>query len=180
MDAGDPRAALAALSPWLADDAPTVVSVRTWLLLLTAVAIDQLGDATAAHAALEQALALAQPDGIRRAFSDESARIAPLLATHGAHGTEHAGLVAELLDRIGGARPAPESELRAPLTDRERVVVGFLPTAMTAADIADALTVSEATVRTHLRHVYGKLGARGRQDAVRRARELRLLAPEHA
>jgi len=49
---------------------------------------------------------------------------------------------------------------------------------MTARDIADALTVSETTVRTHLRHIYGKLDADGRRDAVRRARELRLLSPQ--
>jgi LuxR family maltose regulon positive regulatory protein len=178
LRAGEPQEALAAVAPWLVDGAPTVVSISIWLLVLRAVAVDQLGDAPTAHEALEQALALAEPDGIRRPFADESVRVAPLLAAHQARGTEHAGFVESLLDRVAGATPAPGSELRAPLTDRERVVLGFLPAAMTAADIADALIVSEATVRTHLRHIYAKLDARGRREAVRRARDLRLLAPE--
>ena len=44
-----------------------------------------------------------------------------------------------------------DAQLREPLTERERVVLGYLPSTMTAAEIAAALTVSEATVRTHLR-----------------------------
>jgi LuxR family maltose regulon positive regulatory protein len=175
-----PDDALATVAPWLADGAPAVASLQVWLLVLRAVALGQLGDADAAHEALERALAMAEPEGMRRPFADESARAGPLLAEHREHGTAHAGFVAELLDRLEGARPAPDSELRAPLTDRERVVLGFLPASMTAADIADALIVSEATVRTHLRHIYAKLGVRGRREALRRARELRLLAPEDA
>jgi len=56
-------------------------------------------------------------------------------------------------------------------------VLGYLPTEMTARDIAEALTVSETTVRTHLHHIYTKLDADGRREAVRRARDLRLLSP---
>ena len=56
-------------------------------------------------------------------------------------------------------------------------MLGYLPTEMTARDIAEALTVSETTVRTHLRHIYAKLDADGRREAVRRARDLRLLSP---
>ncbi|WCB94428.1 HTH-type transcriptional regulator MalT [Baekduia alba] len=180
LRAGAPDGALAAVGPWLAHDASSVASLRIWLLVLHAVALGQLGDDDQAHASLEQALAVAEPEGMRRPFADESVRIGPLLRAHQAHGTAHAGFVVELLDRIGGARPAPEGELRAPLTDRERVVLGFLPAAMTATDIADALIVSEATVRTHLRHIYAKLGVSGRREAVRRARDLRLLSPEDA
>jgi LuxR family maltose regulon positive regulatory protein len=44
-------------------------------------------------------------------------------------------------------------------------------------EIADQLYLSVNTVRTHLRHVYEKLGAHGRHEAVEWARALRLLAP---
>jgi LuxR family maltose regulon positive regulatory protein len=44
-------------------------------------------------------------------------------------------------------------------------------------EIAGQLHVSANTVRTHLRHVYDKLGAHSRSEAVERARAVGLLAP---
>lgn len=52
----------------------------------------------------------------------------------------------------------------------------YLPTHLTAPEIAGQLYLSVNTVRTHMRHVYEKLGAHGRQEAVERARALGLLA----
>ncbi|WP_035129717.1 LuxR family transcriptional regulator [Conexibacter woesei] len=181
LRAGDPHGALGTAAPWLAEDADparTGGALRVWLLLHQAVALHQIGDAETAHASLEAALDTAVPEGVRRPFSDTAPRLVALLSDHRSSGTAHAGFVAELLDRTTASRPGPDAELAAPLTDRERVVLGFLPSAMTAADIADALIVSEATVRTHLRHIYGKLGAKGRREALACARDLRLLAPE--
>jgi LuxR family maltose regulon positive regulatory protein len=178
LRSGDPHGALGTVAPWLGDDGARLGALRVWLLLHQAVALHQIGDVAVAHASLEAALAAAEPEGIRRPFSDSAPPLAALLADHVATGTGHAGFVTELLDRTAASRPAPDSELTAPLTDRERVVLGFLPASMTAADIADALIVSEATVRTHLRHIYAKLGAKGRREAVHRARALRLLGPE--
>jgi LuxR family transcriptional regulator, maltose regulon positive regulatory protein len=43
-------------------------------------------------------------------------------------------------------------------------------------EMAQALVVSTNTVRTHLRHIYDKLGASNRTQAVARARELHLLS----
>lgn len=177
LGADDPAGALDALTPRLAEARTGPRELTIWHLLTYAQAVDRLGDADEAHRALEQALAQAVPDGVRRPFADDAARARPLLTRHLKRDTQHAAFVAELLDHIEDARPAPEARLAAPLTERERVVLGYLPTAMTAAEIAGALTVSEATIRTHLRHIYEKLDVSGRRDAVRRARELRLLAP---
>ena len=47
--------------------------------------------------------------------------------------------------------------------------------AITLAEIASELYLSVHTVKSHQRMVYRKLGADGRRDAVRRAKELRLL-----
>ena len=47
-------------------------------------------------------------------------------------------------------------------------------------EIASELVVSTNTVRTHMRHIYAKLDAHTRSEAVARARELGLVAPGHA
>jgi LuxR family maltose regulon positive regulatory protein len=61
------------------------------------------------------------------------------------------------------------------LTEREQSVLAYLATSMTAAEIAVELYLSVNTVKTHLAAIYRKLGASGRREAVRRARELELL-----
>ena len=53
----------------------------------------------------------------------------------------------------------------------------YLPTNLSAAEIAGELTVSVTTVRTQIRHPFLKLAAHRRTEAVRQARALGLLAP---
>ena len=53
----------------------------------------------------------------------------------------------------------------------------YLPTNLTGPEIAGELYVSPNTVRTHMRHLYEKLGTHTRADAVARGRALGLLAP---
>ena len=55
----------------------------------------------------------------------------------------------------------------------------YLPTHLSAPEIASALSVSTSTVKTHMRNVYAKLGAHSRAEAVARARAHSLLAPAH-
>jgi DNA-binding NarL/FixJ family response regulator len=63
-----------------------------------------------------------------------------------------------------------------PLTRGETRVLRYLPTCMSAPEIAAELCVSANTVKTHVYHLYRKLGAHNRQEAVRRARAIGLLA----
>jgi LuxR family maltose regulon positive regulatory protein len=179
-----PSDAMALLAPstvHAGTDSPLAGRV-SWHLVTFALAAVAAQDDEAAHGALERALDLAAPELLRRPFAEERARLRPLLERHGAGSTKHGAFVRELLERGGPVERAATSDaqLRVPLTERERVVLGYLPSTMTAAEIAAALTVSEATVRTHLRHVYDKFGARGRRDAVDRARGLGLLAQDGA
>jgi len=81
-------------------------------------------------------------------------------------------------------KPSPEEQLvpaeaalLEPLSEAEIRVLRFLPTNLRAAEIAGELYLSVHTVKTHIRHLYTKLGAHGRGEAVRRARALGLLAP---
>jgi LuxR family maltose regulon positive regulatory protein len=176
--ADDPAGALAGLRPSMHASGRPAGRPSASHLLMYAAAVNRLGETEAAHQALEQALDLAEAEGLRRAFVDEGVPVRALLQRHFERPTAHAAFITDLLDHIESRRPAPDAELRSRLTERELVVLGYLPTEMTARHIAEALTVSETTVRTHLHHIYAKLDADGRRDAVRRARDLRLLSPQ--
>ncbi|WND36825.1 response regulator transcription factor [Streptomyces sp. BB1-1-1] len=64
---------------------------------------------------------------------------------------------------------------RPSLTDRERDILAQLATGLGNREIARALFISEATVKTHLRRIYDKLGVDTRAGAVAVAKERRLL-----
>ncbi|WP_205697691.1 response regulator transcription factor [Conexibacter sp. SYSU D00693] len=67
------------------------------------------------------------------------------------------------------ARPAPEPEVRerlAQLTDRELEVLRLLTRGLSNAQIADELVLGEATVKTHVARLLGKLGVDSRLQAV--------------
>jgi len=74
---------------------------------------------------------------------------------------------------LGGAPP----RLTEPLTDSEARILRYLPTHLTAQEVASELSVSVHTVTTHMRHLYAKLGVHRRRQAVEHARALGLLAP---
>ena len=80
----------------------------------------------------------------------------------------------ETADLCGPGRPERRG---LALTGGETRVLRYLPTNLSAREIADELYVSVNTVKTHQRHLYQKLGASGRSQAVERARTLGLLAP---
>ncbi|MEU5853515.1 response regulator transcription factor, partial [Saccharopolyspora shandongensis] len=74
--------------------------------------------------------------------------------------------------------PAPSaSPPLDPLSDSELRVLRYLPTNLSAPEIAVELSVSPNTVKTHLRNLYRKLGVHRRTEAVAHARALGLLAP---
>lgn len=73
-----------------------------------------------------------------------------------------------VMARIRSPRPG--------LTDRERDILGQLARGLTNRDIAKALFLSEATVKTHLGRIYDKLGVDTRAGAVAVAKEQRLLS----
>jgi LuxR family maltose regulon positive regulatory protein len=170
----------------------------TWLQvktrLLQALASVVLGEPAPALVAVEQALALAEPERYVRAFADEGPPMAALLRRLGARGSgsPFISTVLEALEAHGsGGHPggtrsmagrsvlAPSSPSDAPvaepLTDRERDVLRLLAVGQSTPEIARALYLEVNTVRTHVKHLYGKLGVHSRDQAVWRARELTLL-----
>ena len=136
------------------------------------------GDEAQAFATLELALALAEPELVRRPFLDAGGAVRELLGAHLRRTNAHRWLAADLVALLDGRNTADgiaPAELLEALSDRETEVLHYLPTIMSNADIAAELFVSVNTVKTHVKSIYRKLGATRRQDAVRRARQLRLL-----
>jgi len=79
-----------------------------------------------------------------------------------------------------GKHSGLHSRLVEPLTRGETRVLRYLPTNLSAPEIARELSLSVTTVRTHVRHIFAKLGANHRTEAVERARAVGLLAPSLA
>jgi LuxR family maltose regulon positive regulatory protein len=147
-------------------------------LLFAAAAHNALGDIRAVEESLERALDVAEADGILLPFA--MAPVRSLLKRHPRHKTAHPALLSEILDVLTGSPARPRGEpapLSEDLSEAELRVLRFLPSSLKAPEIAAELFVSPNTVRTHLRHVYSKLDAHSRREAVDRARELGLLAP---
>ena len=184
---GDPHAATLALAPVLSGAAP--VPPTTWLVhacLLEAIARDALGDPAAASDAMRRALDIARPDGAVTAFLfHPPAR--ELFDRYAPDRSEQAALVAEIRSLLpakpkpgmygGSPRPADAFRLVDPLSKSEIRVLRYLPTNLSTLEIARELSLSVHTVRTHVRHLFAKLGAHGRSEAVAHARALGLLAP---
>jgi LuxR family transcriptional regulator, maltose regulon positive regulatory protein len=176
---GDARAAVDALA--LVVDGPGAPGplLLVEAVLLDAVARDRLGEPAAAEASLERALALAEPDGLILPFVVTPVR--RLLERHPRHRTAHAALLGEILAVLAGSSPSARAggiTARADeLSEAELRVLRYLPSNLSAPDIARELYLSLYTVKTHIRHIYAKLGAHARTEAVERARELGLLAP---
>ena len=186
----NPQDAIAALAPVLdgfasrflpGQSAVSEPEAQFWgsVFLWEAIARDALGDSRAAASALERALDLAEPDGVLMIFL-----VCPapsLLENYARHRSGHASLVADiqsvLAGRQLGPQPARPEPLLEALSDSEIRVLRYLPTNLTGPEIAGELYVSINTVRTHLRHLYEKLGTHTRADTVARGRALGLLAP---
>ena len=180
LEEDNPDQAVEALTPVINGSAPALSErwARIEALLLDATARDRLGDRHAAEESLEAALELAEPEGLVLPFMLWPSR--ELLERHPRHRTAHATLISTILDTLAGRaapRRGPAAPLRDELSEAELRVVRYLPSNLTAAAIASELVVSTNTVRTHMRHIYAKLDAHSRSEAVARARELGLVAP---
>ena len=174
----DPDRALEELAPVIEGAAPAAYPGPAAIeaLLLAAIAHEELGDIRGVDESLERALSIAEPEGSILPFALVPVR--ELLERHRGHHRAHATLQATILDMLAGGSPEPEVEpLGDPLSDAELRVVRHLPSNLKATEIAAELCVSTNTVRTHLRHIYAKLDAHTRGEAVTRARRLGLLAP---
>jgi LuxR family maltose regulon positive regulatory protein len=161
---------------------------------LRALGLAASGEEAAAVAALARALTLACPRGYVRVFADEGPPMAALLARliaaqrAGSGFQAAAGVPLGCLARLqraldardaaagagrGGAAAVPG--LVEQLTSRELEVLEMLAAGRSNRAIASELVVTLDTVKKHVSHVLGKLGAANRTEAVTRSRELGLI-----
>jgi LuxR family maltose regulon positive regulatory protein len=170
--AGRNEQARAAVQPVLDGTSSPVLGhtrVEAWLQEATLAA--GAGERYPAHRALQAALAVAEPIGALRPFAQAGPAVRDLLAPrHGA--LEVAGTFAGRA-LVAGNRRLPPS--RSTLSERERVVLGLLPSLLSLDEIAADLSVSINTVKSHVRSIYSKLGVSSRRTAVLAAYESGLL-----
>jgi len=145
-------------------------------LVLIALAHHRLRHPGQALAAVVEALTLAQPGDYIRTFVDRGPPMAGLLCQALAQGVE-VDYVQQLLAAFGPdkASPTKHQELVEPLSDRELQVLRLMAAHLSYAEIGEQLYISVNTVRFHTKNIYTKLGVHARQDAVERAKELRVL-----
>ena len=74
-----------------------------------------------------------------------------------------------------GVSPPRAPTLVDPLSERELEVLRLMAADLSAPEIAEELVIAVSTVRSHIKHIYGKLDAHGRYEAVEQARELDLI-----
>jgi LuxR family maltose regulon positive regulatory protein len=169
---GDPNGASEVLAQ-IEDDLTTPRRRLRWQLL------DARTGSASSEESLRAALELAAREGFIRCFVDEGDDLLPLL--HEQAGAAPACFVQDVLSAFetSSRATAPRAEgkqgLVEPLSQREQVVLSYLPSWVSSNEIAAELYISLNTLKSHLRSIYRKLGASSRREAVVLARSRGLL-----
>jgi LuxR family maltose regulon positive regulatory protein len=150
-------------------------------LTLKALALHGQDELDQGLTVIEEALALAEPEGYVRLFVDEDTPLARLLdqRPENPDAPRVNDYVRQLLLTFGpaGTHPLPQAgqPTVGPLSERELDVLRLLATGLKYREIAARLHISLNTVRHHVKNLYGKLDVNSRTRAVARAQELGLL-----
>jgi LuxR family maltose regulon positive regulatory protein len=157
------------------------------ILALQALALWAESKKERAVSALADALTLAEPEGYVRTIVDEGPQMTTLLSE--VLGAKQRGRTDLLrcvsahylkkllaaLERDVASAASPAAGLPEPLSERELEVLRLIASGKSNRRIATELFVSVGTVKTHINHLYRKLDAHSRTQALARARELKLL-----
>lgn len=149
-----------------------------------------LGKNHQAFSPLEHVLKMAWPEGYIRTFVDEGEPMHRLLLeyqstikkkmTNGANNKSLDFL--RYIDKLLAAFPSPALSRRLkhetvhePISERELEILRLITTGRSNQEIADILVIAVSTVKTHINHLYSKLGTTRRTQAIAMARDLGLL-----
>src|SRR5919106_3581962 len=172
VERGEVQAARALVVRWPGDPEPQVRIERLlWLAILDHVD----GDDAASRRRFATVVAEAEVErnvGLFRAAGHHALGPARLL-----YREAPTAFLRAIVDRLAETvtrRAGPAKELVEQLTERESMVLTLLPTRMSNDEIAERLGVSVNTLKTHLKHVYRKLGVAGRSEAVAAAERMHL------
>ena len=154
--------------------------VRLQALLADARLSYGTGDPARGHQSLTSALRLAEKEQFRLLFVMERAWIRPALRRDPDLAHAHRRLLDPTLRH--DHPPAPPQILDPAtivvvesLTEREQEVLRHVAGLLTSPEIAREMHITINTVKTHRAHIYRKLAATHRSEAVRRARQLELI-----
>jgi LuxR family transcriptional regulator, maltose regulon positive regulatory protein len=166
-------------------DGRTPPATKVATLLQSAAQKLGTGHESTALRDLDHALRLAAPEQSRRVFREAPDELWQLLRRHEQLWRRHAWLTDRRPSGDGRQVPQPRSPVQLPsddgsriyepLTEKEREVLGHLSELLTTEEIAAVMFISVNTVRTHVRNILRKLAASRRNEAVRRARDLKLI-----
>jgi LuxR family maltose regulon positive regulatory protein len=162
------------------------LSARVSALVRSASQHLRTGDEQRAVRDLDHALRLAAPELSKRVFREAPDELWRLMRKHDSLWSRHAWLTYSRPGPSGDRVPLQRGAVHAsgaaeagriyePLTDKEREVLGHLSELLTTEEIAAVMFISVNTVRTHVRNILRKLAASRRNEAVRRARDLKLI-----
>jgi LuxR family maltose regulon positive regulatory protein len=153
------------------------------ILILMALADQDLENMKQSLATLSKVLSLAEPEGYFRVFVDEGPPM-----THLLYAALSRGIMPDYVRQLLGAFPLDESEqataakpqvdqseLIEPLSEREIEVLQLIAEGLTSREIANRLYLSPNTVKVHTRNINSKLGVNNRAKAVVKAKRLGIL-----
>jgi LuxR family maltose regulon positive regulatory protein len=165
-----------------------VIEIR----LLQALALQKLGEQSQALAALSEAVRLGEPEGYLRSFVEEGEAMAALLCKLREKQRQTGST--PYLDRVLAAFPKQNQALVSQskrmakqtlaqslverLSERELQVLQLLAQGAPNPEIAQELVITVDTVKRHVSHIFAKLGAKNRIQAVKQAQKLGLLEEE--
>jgi LuxR family transcriptional regulator, maltose regulon positive regulatory protein len=178
--AGEGGNAQRLLAPVLTADSGAPDRVRLQACLVDTRLSYASGDGARGRRSLAFALRLAEREQLRLPFVIERGWLGPVLRREPELADTHRRLLAPALGHAqlpASVRASDQASVLVvePLTEREREVLVHVASMLNTAEVASEMYISVNTVKTHLRNIYRKLAAAHRNEAVRRARQLKLI-----